>query len=578
MFGMTKDYTKEIKRKKKSLTSDYEYIFVGVVSGDWNYIEKGVNKGYKTEDLLWRVLLNNKWMMNELHSEYKNVPYHDYTRWIKKLIDIGSDINYTDEEGNQPLHIAVKSYEYNYVDELIKQGANLNATNKKGFTPLHQIIDYNDNNYFAMDLIDERYNMTPQEIREKIINRLLDAGANPAITDNDHKRPIRLLESNGQRINKETTLRLKKMTEEKMDEAINKRRAKRREREEMAKLKIAHVVSAYEKDEMELFKSRIKESDSINDEDIGNIFSVIAKSNSDKGLKQMIELGYLTDHKYGVYSAIEYALNHKNIPMFKGCLAVLKEVSNELILKALKKMENSQENLDELIGVIIDSGVDLNKKNNDQYLLHYIYRNFNKDCILLINRLMAHGAKNDVLNGSKTPPYAVMELKYKHDLSWQQKEVLQPVITAYNDNGVEKVEELVHKGYYVDEVDVSYENDLSKCPTVLQLAIEKGDYNGVLKLLELGSNPLKVIKHETEERENWINSNLIEYAKFLDQELIYEKMKKFIEGDNEERENKKSSKNMVDIKKELIELKELLDMDIITKEEFDKTKKKILGI
>lgn len=59
---------------------------------------------------------------------------------IKLLIQRGADINYKDESGVYPIHLAILWQELEIVKLLINHGADINVQDDKGLTPLHFAI------------------------------------------------------------------------------------------------------------------------------------------------------------------------------------------------------------------------------------------------------------------------------------------------------------------------------------------------------------------------------------------------------------------------------------------------------
>lgn len=156
---------------------------------------------------------------------------------IEKLLDLGADINATDENGNTALHIAVKYSQTETVKLLLKRGANFEAVNGAGVTPLQmaaftpnssiifQLLLENGASLYAVDRdgntvlhtaaasdnisviekiaaenpsfykIKNRSGNTPLHVaayfdHERTINRLLDLGADPNIKNKYGQTPL----------------------------------------------------------------------------------------------------------------------------------------------------------------------------------------------------------------------------------------------------------------------------------------------------------------------------------------------------------------------------------------------------
>lgn len=56
---------------------------------------------------------------------------------VKEAILQGEQLNAVDELGSTPLHLALLSKSWMYVNFLLKHGSDLNAVDYKGCTPLH---------------------------------------------------------------------------------------------------------------------------------------------------------------------------------------------------------------------------------------------------------------------------------------------------------------------------------------------------------------------------------------------------------------------------------------------------------
>lgn len=57
---------------------------------------------------------------------------------VKRLLNLGADVDGIDEEGNTALHMAAESGTENVVSFLVDRGADANAVNDEGDSPLHK--------------------------------------------------------------------------------------------------------------------------------------------------------------------------------------------------------------------------------------------------------------------------------------------------------------------------------------------------------------------------------------------------------------------------------------------------------
>lgn len=118
-------------------------------------------------------------------DERRNTPLHYalYCRkleTVKLLVRIGADISIGNIDGETPLHLAVDTLNTNFVKVILDRGPNLNARDKDGNTPLHTLVG---NHYYNND--------TMVDITI-ILEMLLKAGADPTITNNEGKTPLRI--------------------------------------------------------------------------------------------------------------------------------------------------------------------------------------------------------------------------------------------------------------------------------------------------------------------------------------------------------------------------------------------------
>ena len=98
-----------------------------------------------TEDKKIDILLNSKQVDLEEKDEDGNTPLYvatmfNNTRFMKKLIDAGANINSKNNQKKTPLHYAAAYKKIETVRLLVSEGANLEAKDKNGYTPLHQAV------------------------------------------------------------------------------------------------------------------------------------------------------------------------------------------------------------------------------------------------------------------------------------------------------------------------------------------------------------------------------------------------------------------------------------------------------
>ena len=98
-----------------------------------------------TEDKKIDILLNSKQVDLEEKDEDGNTPLYvatmfNNTRFMKKLIDAGANINSKNERKKTPLHLAAGHQKIETLRLLVTEGANLEAKDKNGYTPLHQAV------------------------------------------------------------------------------------------------------------------------------------------------------------------------------------------------------------------------------------------------------------------------------------------------------------------------------------------------------------------------------------------------------------------------------------------------------
>ena len=67
---------------------------------------------------------------------------------LKQLIDAGADLNYTDENGDTALHLAVQNNNIEALELLLRQKTNYNQLNNNGNTPLDLALEQKSNDLF----------------------------------------------------------------------------------------------------------------------------------------------------------------------------------------------------------------------------------------------------------------------------------------------------------------------------------------------------------------------------------------------------------------------------------------------
>lgn len=120
--------------------------------------------------------------MNELFDicSERNPKPAEQRRQIIAALNRGADIHATDKNGVTALHHAVRFRSPAAVKTLIERGANVNqACRRNGSTPLHRAVTQTGAPGTA----------GRQTAALEIIRLLLDAGADPSITNKSGKRP-----------------------------------------------------------------------------------------------------------------------------------------------------------------------------------------------------------------------------------------------------------------------------------------------------------------------------------------------------------------------------------------------------
>jgi ankyrin repeat protein len=97
---------------------------------------------------------------------------------VAYLLDRGADVNYQDDFGLSPLHVAASTQDSNCVSLLLKRGAKVNVRDKAGRTPLHYAVGA------------RRLPWEPKDGDIEAAKLLLDHGADINITDKEDKTPL----------------------------------------------------------------------------------------------------------------------------------------------------------------------------------------------------------------------------------------------------------------------------------------------------------------------------------------------------------------------------------------------------
>lgn len=81
---------------------------------------------------------SEKW--NYLHRALISVTMAPPSHMIKKLIDLGVDVNHQDCYGNTPLHYAARIKDKEIIELILNAGAEIDHVNIDGITPLRHML------------------------------------------------------------------------------------------------------------------------------------------------------------------------------------------------------------------------------------------------------------------------------------------------------------------------------------------------------------------------------------------------------------------------------------------------------
>ncbi|KAL7303231.1 hypothetical protein TKK_0004432 [Trichogramma kaykai] len=178
----------------------------------WQFGTSGIKK--MTEFLVRNganlSLANNK-RSTALHMICERDQIYDFAKILFDLCDEFRqpiEINMQDQEGNTPLHIALKNGNENLAEFLLRNKADPNSTNEDGSIPLHNIrksrlmeIFFKINKELdqpvqvdALDKFDKTPLMWALDIGHKdLVKILLTNGANPHLANRAGKTPLHII-------------------------------------------------------------------------------------------------------------------------------------------------------------------------------------------------------------------------------------------------------------------------------------------------------------------------------------------------------------------------------------------------
>lgn len=94
---------------------------------------------------------------------------NEYLYHMVELLADKASINKQNDQGESPLHLAIKTKNQQLVEILVQRGANISTTTKIRATPLHYAASF---------------------ANEEIIKLLISKGANVNATDNNNEEPV----------------------------------------------------------------------------------------------------------------------------------------------------------------------------------------------------------------------------------------------------------------------------------------------------------------------------------------------------------------------------------------------------